>query len=167
MVAQVKEKSVKVAGKSDTPVEKDEPIEGNSDLTVLEEIKEHAKCIEKFVLNKEPRFMLRVIRALIATRKKLNSRVLIKLINGFYTVSSAQRDTLLAFIEQEPMDVDSTNQIAFKGRTGKAASSPLLIELDVYLHLLLLLHLIDSNNLDSVSLGPLNLVVMFSIVVTL
>ena len=151
MVVQTKEKnakSVKPVEVETEPVEKDES-EAGSDLAVLEEIKEHAKCIEKFVLNKEPRFMLRVIRTLVSTRKKLNSRVLRKLINGFYTASGAQKDSLLSFIEQEPMEVDSSNQIAFKGRTGKAAQSPLLIELDVYFHLLLLLHLIDSNSLDS------------------
>lgn len=152
MVVQTKEKNAKTVKPVEAeaePVEKEES-EAGSDLAVLEEIKEHAKCIEKFVLNKEPRFMLRVIRTLVSTRKKLNSRVLRKLINGFYTASGAQKDTLLAFIEQEPMEVDSSTQIAFKGRTGKAAQSPLLIELDVYFHLLLLLHLIDSNSLDSV-----------------
>ena len=102
----------------------------DADSLILEEIREHAKYIEKFVAIKEPRFMLRDMRSLVSTRKKLNNKVLRKLINGFYTNSIAQRDSLLAFLE-EAMDVDTNSNVSFKGRIGKNAQMPLLIELDV------------------------------------
>ncbi|RWS27948.1 26S proteasome non-ATPase regulatory subunit 3-like protein [Leptotrombidium deliense] len=115
------------------------------DSAVLEDIKEHAKSIEKFVVTKEPRFMLRVLRSLVTTRKKLNCRVLRKLINGYYTGGNSPKDTLLAFLE-EPMETNETNSgPVFKGRTGKAALQPLLPEIDVYLNLLLILYLIDTK----------------------
>lgn len=125
------------------------------DLRVLEEIKEHANCIGKFAATKEPRFMLRVIRSLVSIRKKINSKILRRLINGYYPTNSSQKDTLLSYLE-EPMDVDSSAVTLFKGRTGKAAQTPLLMELDVYFHLLLLLHLIDCNKLDMVCLDHNN-----------
>jgi PREDICTED: similar to PSMD3 len=121
----------------------------DADVLILEEIREHAKYIEKFVAIKEPRFMLRVMRSLVSTRKKLNNKVLRKLINGFYTNSAIQRDALLAFLE-EAMDVDTNFTVTFKGRIGKSAQLPLLIELDVYFHLLLLLHLIDTERYENV-----------------
>ncbi|XP_023213164.1 26S proteasome non-ATPase regulatory subunit 3-like [Centruroides sculpturatus] len=116
------------------------------DTLTLEDIKEHARHIEKAVLSKEPRFILRVLRVLVSTRKRLNPRVLKTLVNGFYTQSSAQREALLSFIStEEQMDVDNQVVSNFRIRSGRAAQTPLLTELDVYIHLLVLLHLIDSE----------------------
>lgn len=112
------------------------------DAVTLEDFKEQAKHIEKFVVAKEPRFMMRVLRSLGSTRKKLNAKVLRKLINGFYTHSPQQKESLLAFID-EPMETDSTTAPTFKARTGKAALQPLLPELDAYFHMLVLIYLID------------------------
>ncbi len=43
----------------------------------------------------------------------------------------------------QPMDTD--NNFVFRPRTGKSATIPLLPEVEIYLHLLLLLHLIDNK----------------------
>ena len=110
----------------------------DADSASVEEIRENAKHIEKYVLSKEPRFMLRVLRSLVSTRKKLNFKVLRKVITGFYT-SGPQRDALLAYVD-EPMETDVP-----KSRSGKQAPLPLLPELDVYFHLLLLVHLVDLD----------------------
>lgn len=128
--------------------------EGNSekvldlDSLTLEDLKEHARQIEKSVSSKEPRFVLRVFRSLAATRKRINSRVMRKLINGFYTHSASQRDSLLAFID-EPMETDSS-ALVFKARGTKTSHLPLLPELDVYFHLLVLLYLIDLQRFENV-----------------
>ena len=121
---------------------------GDPDLLTLEDIKEHAKHIEKYVSTKETRFMLRVLRTLVSTRKKLNHKVLRKIITGFYTNSQSAKETLLPFVD-EPMETDG-NLPSFKARAGK---QPLLPELDVYFHLLVLLHLIDLERYEQVS-GP-------------
>jgi hypothetical protein len=67
---------------------------------MLLDIREHARQIEKAVHNKEQRFILRVLRALPNTRRKLNGNVLRKVVNGFYTHSVQERDALLGFIEE-------------------------------------------------------------------
>uniref|UniRef100_A0A1B6DCY0 Probable 26S proteasome non-ATPase regulatory subunit 3 n=1 Tax=Clastoptera arizonana TaxID=38151 RepID=A0A1B6DCY0_9HEMI len=114
----------------------------DSDITTLQDIKDHTRQIEKAVQTKEPRFILRVLRSLPNTRRKLNPNVLRGLISGFYTHSSTEKDALLAFIE-EPMDTESGS--SQRMRTGKSSSSPLLPEVDAYLHLLVLVKLIDAE----------------------
>lgn len=47
------------------------------------------------------------------------------------------------------METDSPNVI-FKVRSGKSSQIPLLPELDAYIHLLVLLHLIDSERYELV-----------------
>lgn len=64
------------------------------------DIKEHVKQIEKAVSGKEPRFVLRALRALPSTSRRLNSNVLHKAVNGFFTSNSSTRDFLLGFLEE-------------------------------------------------------------------
>ena len=115
------------------------------DVLTIDELKDHAKHIEKYVSTKEPRFMLRILRSLVSTRKKLNFKVLRKVITGFYTNSPAARDALLAFVDEQ-METDAA--AGKSGRPVKSSAQPLLPELDVYLHLLLLIHLIDLKRYD-------------------
>lgn len=77
----------------------------DTDVQTLYDIREHIRQIEKAVQNKEPRFVLRALRALPNTRRRLNPVVLRGLVTGFYTRSTSERDALLAWVE-EPMDVD-------------------------------------------------------------
>lgn len=123
---------------------------GDPDLQTLEDIKEQAKHIEKYVSTKEIRFMLRVLRNLVPTRKKLNHKVLRKIVTSYYTHSQSARENLLQFID-EPMDTDS-NLSSFKGRIGKQQQVALLPELDVYFNLLILLHLIDLERYEQVGI---------------
>lgn len=58
------------------------------------------KQIEKAVSGKEPRFVLRALRALPSTSRRLNSNVLHKAISGFFTSNPSTRDFLLAFLEE-------------------------------------------------------------------
>lgn len=91
------------------------------DTVTLEDIKEHVKQLEKAVSGKEPRFVLRALRMLPSTSRRLNHYVLYKAVHGFFTSNSATRDFLLPFLE-EPMDTEADLQ--FRPRTGKAASAP-------------------------------------------
>lgn len=122
--------------------QENETAKTDVDTLTVEDIKEHVRHIEKSVTSKEPRFMLRMLRALVSTRKRLNARILRRIITSFYTHSTQQRDTLLAFID-EPMETNGT--AALRMRSMKTAQLPLLPELDVYFHLLVLLYLIDSD----------------------
>jgi len=69
----------------------------------------------------------------------LNSKLLRKIIIGYYTHDKAHKELLLSFLE----DTDDT-EASQKMRPQKSAHLALLPELDVYLHLLLLVYIIDS-----------------------
>ncbi|XP_018013403.1 probable 26S proteasome non-ATPase regulatory subunit 3 [Hyalella azteca] len=133
----------------------EEEVEKKDEVTVItEDIKEQIKLVERSVASKEPRFILRVLRALPATRRKLtNPLVLRKLITHYYArpENRNERELLISFLD-EPMDAESSDGVPAekpaageKGR-GTARSQPaLLLETDVYLHLLVLLTLLDAK----------------------
>ncbi|MGH0158722.1 UNVERIFIED_CONTAM: hypothetical protein FKN15_036007 [Acipenser sinensis] len=112
------------------------------DTLTLEDIKEHVKQIEKAVSGKEPRFVLRALRALPSTSRRLNPNVLHKAVSGFFTSNAAGREFLLSFLE-EPMDTEG--EVPFRPRTGKAAAAPLLPEVEAYLQLLLVVYLTNNK----------------------
>ncbi|XP_042529742.1 26S proteasome non-ATPase regulatory subunit 3 [Dipodomys spectabilis] len=112
------------------------------DTVTLEDIKEHVKQLEKAVSGKEPRFVLRALRMLPPTSRRLNHYVLYKAVHGFFTSNNTTRDFLLLFLE-EPMDTEADLQ--FRPRTGKAASAPLLPEVEAYLQLLMVIFLMNSK----------------------
>nr|CAG4651706.1 EOG090X03QW [Triops cancriformis] len=120
-----------------TPVAED--VKKDPDIVTTEEIREHGRQIEKAVSSKEPRYTLRVLRALPNTRRRLNPTVLRRIINGYYAHLPKERDSLLLYIP----DADAASQQRL--RTTKSSSTPLLPELDVYIHLLLNLYLIDNK----------------------
>ncbi|EFN82224.1 probable 26S proteasome non-ATPase regulatory subunit 3 [Harpegnathos saltator] len=112
----------------------------DTDMQTIHDIREHTRQIEKAVQNKEPRFVLRALRALPNTRRRLNPVVLRGLVAGFYTKSTTERDTLLAWVD-EPMEVDETQST----QRFRPFSSTLLPEIDAYIHLLVLIRLIDTR----------------------
>ncbi|KAK2082231.1 26S proteasome non-ATPase regulatory subunit 3 [Saguinus oedipus] len=112
------------------------------DIITLEDIKEHVKQLEKAVSGKEPRFVLRALRMLPSTSRRLNHYVLYKAVQGFFTSNNAIRDFLLPFLE-EPMDTEADLQ--FHPCTGKAASAPLLPEVEAYLQLLVVIFMMNSK----------------------
>eukprot|EP00066_Takifugu_rubripes_P002880 XP_003965069.1 PREDICTED: 26S proteasome non-ATPase regulatory subunit 3 [Takifugu rubripes] len=118
-------------------------LPGELDSVTLDDIKEHVKQIEKAVSGKEPRFVLRALRALPSTSRRLNTNVVNKTICGFFTNNSTTRDFLLSFLE-EPMEM-ADGDVQFRPRTGKAASAPLLPEVEAYLQLLLVVHLTNNK----------------------
>lgn len=122
------------SGEGDTVEKKD------VDLQTIHDIREHTRQIEKAVQNKEPRFILRALRTLPNTRRKLNPTVLRGVILGFYK-AGADRESLLSWVE-EPMEVEETISQKFKSSTG------LLPEIDAYVHLLVLVKLIDTRKYE-------------------
>jgi len=119
------------------------------DIVTIQDLREQARQIEKTVLTKEPRFTLRVLRSLPNTRRKLNPTVLRGLINSLYASAHAERDALLEFVEEAPaagksMDVD----VPSRPRTAKTIAPGLLPEVDAYIHLLVLVRLLDSEMID-------------------
>ncbi|XP_064616098.1 LOW QUALITY PROTEIN: 26S proteasome non-ATPase regulatory subunit 3-like [Liolophura sinensis] len=150
MVAKmVKEESTDVEMKdASSPGEastNNEEVKKDPDLLTIEDIKEQVKHLEKSVSTKEPRFMSRVVRGLVPVRRRLNHTVLRKLLYGYMSsqVQTPQREELSAFLP-EPMETNGIGS-AFRPRSGKTAKDSLLPELEIYLHLLILIHLIDTK----------------------
>ena len=54
--------------------------------------------------------------------------------------------------------METENNIIFRPRTGKTSNGPLLPELDVYVHLLVVVHLLDTKRYEEVrKITPLHL----------
>lgn len=114
----------------------------NTDLVSTQEIRDHARQIEKAVVSKEPRFVLRVLRSLPSTRRKVNATVLRSLAVHLYP-GGLERESMLAFVE--PLLPGQTEPEP-TGRTRPVTKSP-LPEVDAYIHLLALVRLIDANEM--------------------
>lgn len=112
------------------------------DVLAVQELREHVKLIDKAVSSKEPRFILRVLRSLPNTRRKLNSNVLRALASTLFP-GGAERDTILAYVE------DATKP-ELEITRPKTIKTP-LPEVDAYFHLLALVRLLDSNLLEKAS----------------
>ena len=86
--------------------EEETPKKDPATLT-LEDVREHCRLLERSVVSKESRFAVRVMRGLPATRKKLTTPILKRIITGFYTHSVDERDRLLRFISEtaDPIEI--------------------------------------------------------------
>lgn len=113
------------------------------DLAAVQEIREHCRQIEKAVLTKEPRFVLRVLRSLPNTRRKSSTIVLRNLIAVVYP-AGAERDSIGQFLDalQPGQELEVLQQ-----RARATIKSP-IPEVDAYLHLLVLVFLLDKSQLD-------------------
>ncbi|VEL26883.1 unnamed protein product, partial [Protopolystoma xenopodis] len=116
----------------------------DEDLLALESIQEQIRYIEKAISTKEPHYMMRVLRSISAIRKKLNYYVLRSLVQGYYPSPSPHKDYFTEFLP-EAMETDFCSS-KFRPRMGK--SSSLLPEVEAYLHLLLLIFLIDEKHYE-------------------
>ena len=69
-------------------------------------MKEQVRTIEKAVNAKEPRYILRVLRGLASTRKRLNEDVIRRLILFYYGSLSNEREILLGFAQSVAQVID-------------------------------------------------------------
>lgn len=131
----------------------------DADTLTLDDIKEQVRTIEKAVNAKETRLILRVLRTLATTRKRLTENVLKRLISFYYVSNSIERETFLGFLQvnNQLMEVDhekpSTNipvteiKVAPSRPQTSRARTGAVPEVDLYIHLLVLIHLLDKNQL--------------------
>ena len=67
--------------------------------------------IERSILTKEQRFVMRVLRNLFVLRKQVTPLLLRRVVVGYYTHSTESKDQLLGFVpteEETAMDVDGS-----------------------------------------------------------
>jgi len=142
---EMKDVSDKSSASKDKDEEKKEEEKKDPELLTLEDIKEQVRHIEKAVATKEPRFMSRVVRALVTIRRRLNPRVLRSLLKGYFTGQNvASKDELMPFLNDGP-DASTVVPGNFRPRSGKLAAIPVVPEIEIYIHLLVLIHLIDTD----------------------
>lgn len=127
-------------GDKDKDKEVVEPVK-DPDLLTYEDVKEQLRYIEKTVSSKEPRFMTRAVRAVGQIRHKTNARILRKLLLNVYASQPAnpEKDEYLAYLENVEMETE-------EGVVKKAAKKVSLVpEVEVYVQLLVLIHLQDKG----------------------
>ena len=86
-------------------------IRKHSEMLVVQEIREQIRLIEKGVHTKESRFILRVLRSLPNTRRKLNNSILRSI--TYIIISGAERESILSLIPSnlgEDCDMDVKNK---------------------------------------------------------
>ncbi|VDD76160.1 unnamed protein product [Mesocestoides corti] len=120
-------------------------VEGDAtkdvDLLTLEDIRDQIRYIEKAVVTKELHFMTRVLRSILPIRRKLNSSVLRGLVQAYFVPQSQQWSY---FMEHLPESMDAPPKLNYR-QFKSQKSATLLPEVEVYLHLLLLIHLLDQG----------------------
>jgi len=112
-----------------------------------EDIKEQLKQIDKSVVNKEPRYISRVLRSLTSTRKKLNQEILMKLVSNF--AQPATKISIADCFTSDSMETTTTTEEKEKNiTTKKNRFGQSLPEVDTYVHLLTLIFMIDSKSYE-------------------
>ncbi|XP_059139469.1 26S proteasome non-ATPase regulatory subunit 3-like isoform X2 [Physella acuta] len=150
-VAETQDVEMKDASANDANKTEETEKEEKKDpeLLTLEDIREHVRHIEKAVSTKEPRFMSRVIRALVSVRRKLNPRILRSLMKGYFTAPNVtNKEELLPFLADGQSEGMNGISGVFRPRSGKLAQTPVLPEVEIYIHLLVLIYLIDTKQYE-------------------
>ncbi|XP_065054041.1 26S proteasome non-ATPase regulatory subunit 3-like [Rhopilema esculentum] len=138
-MAAEKTEDVEMQGDENKEVENKEKSQEEKDALTFDEIKEQIFQIEKTVSSKENRYLLRVLRSLNSTRRKCNHNVLRRLINLFCLPTS--KSELNEFLEKP--DPESSDKP--RPKSTKLANYTPIPEVDVFIHLLVLLHCLDNK----------------------
>ncbi|CAN6674787.1 26S proteasome regulatory subunit Rpn3p [Trichomonascus vanleenenianus] len=119
------------------------PVTQNSNAdpaVTVELIKQNFVYLEKAVANFDPRFTLRVLRGLPALRKRITLAVLRTVFEEYYP-DGDKKSQLLALVPQsDEMEVDKQPQFV--------VPAELLPEVDVFLHLLLQVWILNNESID-------------------
>ena len=102
------------------------------------------------MLTKEPRFVLRVLRSLPNTRRRLNPVVLRRIVNNSFSNAHKERDNLLNLIGEDEGAIEAASPQQRTGRALKQGHVSPLPEVDVYIHMLVLLYCLDNKRKEGV-----------------
>ncbi|KAN0039083.1 hypothetical protein ACTA71_001277 [Dictyostelium dimigraforme] len=137
---------IEMSEASKTPVAEEvvDPVQKANEASLLT----FAGLIEKGVDTKEMRFIVSVLRQTQSIRKKLNFKVLNQIVNFAFSHPnhSTKKNFLLSFLKSDgsSMDIDSTSQT----EKETTPSPHLNIEIESYIHLLVLIYLIDQKKYE-------------------
>ncbi|KAI0983489.1 hypothetical protein GJ496_010091 [Pomphorhynchus laevis] len=108
---------------------------------ILEELKDHLRTIEKTVITKETHYILRILRRIAQTRKRLQFDILQDLIEYVYAPYPLDKETSLAFLNERKANTDL--------KVKSKSKSQILPEIDSYVQLLIVLYFIDIKKYKS------------------
>uniref|UniRef100_A0A0X3NUT5 26S proteasome non-ATPase regulatory subunit 3 n=1 Tax=Schistocephalus solidus TaxID=70667 RepID=A0A0X3NUT5_SCHSO len=128
------------ADKVKSSVEGDTPKD--VDLLTLEDIRDQIRYIEKSIATKELHYITRVLRSIVPIRRKLNQNVLRSLVQAYFPPQSPQSTYFMEFL---PEAMDTGTKFSVPRVKSPRSNVPIPPEVEVYLHLLLLIHLIDEG----------------------
>lgn len=113
-----------------------------SDALLLSELRQNFTLLERAVSTIESRFTTRVLRTTASIRKRLTADLLAQAIRDIYPKDSTDKARLLNYLGKDSvvMDVDVDD-------SGKD-NPPILPEIDLYLHLLLMIYLLDKQEFE-------------------
>jgi len=128
-------------------VEEAPKTQAEIDLLTVEDVREHFVLIERSVNSRENNHTMRVLRALPNMRKRLNNSVFSSLIklyfNGKLSTDETSKSELQEYVEfKEAMDTSCDTDAVTNKQKQKLPRNP---ECEIYLNLLLLVHLIDKK----------------------
>lgn len=118
-----------------------EPTGEELEALVIDDIKQNFAYLEKAVTNFDPRFTLNVLRGLPMLRKRVDSSSLAKVIESTYPASDRSKAQLVTFINasttlSNDMEIDES----------PTAPISILPEVDIFLHLLVQVWLLNKDN---------------------
>lgn len=105
------------------------------------DVKAAVALIEKSAASKEERFLSRALRTTTSVRKRLTSGVLAEVITSTFPQGHASATYLLKYVKSDAKP--GSSPAAPPPPSGSAVSA----EVQTYLHLLVVIHLLDSNAL--------------------
>ncbi|KAF7723693.1 26S proteasome non-ATPase regulatory subunit [Apophysomyces ossiformis] len=112
-------------------------LEKENAASVVTELKRSFTLLERAVETLESRFTTRVLRALPNIRRRVTPTILAETISEYYGPNELSKQALLKFLGQETQKMDIDQE-----------SGPVLPEVDMYIHLLVIIYLLDSQQLD-------------------
>ncbi|CAG8459381.1 52_t:CDS:10 [Ambispora leptoticha] len=122
-------------------IDEDAKKAGEADALVLADIKQNFILLERAVATIESRFTTRVLRTTASIRKRLNANILAQAIKEAFPRDSVDKARLLSYLNK-----DSVMEIDAEENSREATS--ILPEIDLYLHLLVLIYLLDKQDFD-------------------
>lgn len=123
----------------------DEEVEVKEDpsTAAVNEIKQNFTLLERAVTLFDARFTLRVLRSLASLRRKITPEIIAKVVNEYYPSGHSSCSNLLLTVEEVESGMEVDDQPA------ESKTHPdVLPEIDVYLHLLVQIYLLDQKKYE-------------------
>ncbi|KAG0263996.1 26S proteasome non-ATPase regulatory subunit [Actinomortierella ambigua] len=105
------------------------------------DIKQHFVLLAKSVATHETRFTARVIRSLVSVRRRLTAPILASVVRAYYTKENDVTERLYKYIGQKASNAMDLDDAPVQPKTE-------LPEIEVYIHLLVMVWLLDQNRLN-------------------